>query len=406
MREIYLDNSATTRCFDNVAEVMSKCLTEDYGNPSSAHHMGLVAENKIREAREVFAKILRVKESEIYFTSGGTESDNLAILGAARANKRNGMHVITTKIEHPAVLNPMAELEKEGYEVTYWPVDESGIACADEAIQAVSEDTVLISIMHTNNEIGSLQPVAQVGQVLKRKFPKVIFHVDAVQGFGKLPIYPKEMGIDMLSISSHKIHGPKGVGVLYISEKTKIAPLIFGGGQQKDIRPGTENVPGIVGMAEAAKTLFADFEHDREVLYRLKESFVKQLSELEDVRINGLPGFSSASDIKDKSKKDEIIEKAVRATAPHVISASFKGVRSEVLLHALEEKGIYVSAGSACSTHKKTESATLNAIGLKSEYRDSTIRFSTSVYTSKEDIEDTLAALKELLPELRKYSAH
>ena len=406
MKEIYLDNSATTRCFYNVAEVMSRCLTEEYGNPSSAHHMGVVAENKIKEAREVFAKILRVKESEIFFTSGGTESDNLAILGAARANKRNGMHVITTKIEHPAVLNPMAELEKEGFEVTYWPVDENGIACVEEAIQAVSEDTVLISIMHTNNEIGSLQPIAQVGQVLKRKYPKVIFHVDAVQGFGKAAIYPKEMGIDLLSISSHKIHGPKGMGVLYISEKTKIAPLIFGGGQQKDIRPGTENVPGIVGMAEAARTLFADMEHDREVLYRLKETFVKELAAMDGVKINGVPGFSYLSDIKDVSKKDEIIEKAVRASAPHIISASFKGVRAEVLLHALEEKGIYVSAGSACSTHKKTDSATLTAIGLKSDLKDSTIRFSTSVFTSKEEIEETVTALKELLPELRKYSAH
>ncbi len=405
MREIYLDNSATTRCFYNVAEVMSRCLTEEYGNPSSAHHMGLVAENKIKEAREIFAKLLRVKESEIYFTSGGTESDNLAILGAARANKRNGMHVITTKIEHPAVLNTMAELEKEGFEVTYWPVDEDGVAIVDEAIQAVSEDTVLISIMHTNNEIGSLQPVAEVGQVLKRKYPKVIFHVDAVQGFGKAPIYPKEMGIDMLSISSHKIHGPKGVGVLYISEKTKVAPLIFGGGQQKDIRPGTENVPGIVGMGEAAKTLFADMEHDREVLYRLKENFVKELAAMDDVKINGLPGLRYTADIKDTDKRNEAIEKAVRLSAPHIISASFKGVRSEVLLHALEEKGIYVSAGSACSTHKKTESATLNAIGLKSEYKDSTIRFSTSVFTSKEDIEDTVAALRSLLPELRRYTA-
>ncbi|MCR4586132.1 MAG: cysteine desulfurase [Lachnospiraceae bacterium] len=400
MKEIYLDNSATTKCFDNVAEAVSRCLTEEYGNPSSAHHLGVVAEKKIREAREIFAKILRVKESEIYFTSGGTESDNLAILGAARANKRNGMHVITTKIEHPAVLNTMAELEKEGFEVTYLPVDEAGVISAEEGVFAVSGDTVLISVMHTNNEIGSLQPVAQLGRLLKRKYPKLVFHVDAVQGFGKAAIYPKEMGIDLMSISSHKIHGPKGAGVLYISEKTKIAPLVYGGGQQKDIRPGTENVPGIVGMAEAAKTLFADMEADTETLYAIKKDFVRELSGLEDVEINGLPGVRNV-----KGLSDDAVEKAVRASAPHIISASFKGVRSEVLLHALEERNIYVSAGSACSTHKKTDSATLTAIGLKAALMDSTIRFSTSVFTKKEDTEETVRALRELLPELRKYSA-
>lgn len=383
--EVYLDNSATTRCFDNVAELVHKVMTQDYGNPSSMHNKGVESEKYLRHAREVIAKNLKVNEKEILFTSGGTESDNLALIGTAFANQRAGRHLITTQIEHPAILQTMQYLEKQDFEVTYLPVDENGQVKLEELQRSLRKDTILVSIMHTNNEIGALQPIAEAGERIKRFNPSIVFHVDAVQGYGKFRIHPKRMNIDLLSVSAHKIHGPKGIGFLYINEKIKIHPIIFGGGQQKGMRSGTENVPGIAGMAIAIETVYQNLDNEIEKLYQLKQRFIEGAMKINDVKINGLTGKDSA---------------------PHVVSLSVRGVRSEVLLHALEEKGIYVSAGSACASNKPSISATLQAIGVEKDLLDSTIRFSFSIFTTPEEIDYTLQNLYDIIPMLRKYTRH
>lgn len=385
--EVYLDNSATTRTFPEVAELMSKIMCEDYGNPSSMHNKGVQAERYVRYGRETLAKILKVNEKEIYFTSGGTESDNLALIGCAMANYRAGKHLITTKIEHPAILQTMHYLEDQGFEVTYLSVNDKGQISLQELQNAMRKDTILVSIMHTNNEIGAVEPIAEAGRLIKSTNPSTLFHVDAVQGFGKYRIYPKRMGIDLLSVSGHKIHGPKGVGFLYIGEKVKIHNIIYGGGQQKNLRSGTENVPGIAGMAKAAKMLYNHLEEDAERLYSLKDYFCEGLRKIPDIRINNPEGMEGA---------------------PHIVSLSVAGVRSEVLLHALEDKGIYVSAGSACSSNKPhtAGSATMKAIKLPEEFLDSTLRFSMSVYTTREELDYTLQVMYDIIPMLRKYTRH
>ncbi|MDO4966387.1 MAG: cysteine desulfurase family protein [Lachnospiraceae bacterium] len=383
----YLDNSATTRCFDEVRELMNGVMDSHYGNPSSMHNIGVDAEKYIREAKETLAKTLKCQEKEIIFTSGGTESDNMAIIGGALANKRVGNHIITTKIEHPAVLETFKYMESLGYETTYLGVDESGCVNLDELKNALRDDTVLVSVMHVNNEIGSCQPIEEIGKIVKEHNEKTLFHVDSVQGYGKYKINPKKANIDMLSVSGHKIHGPKGIGFLYIKDKVKVNPIIFGGGQQKGMRSGTENVPAIAGLSKAAEIIYTDFDKKIDNLYKLKEMFISELKTIDDVRINGV--------------KDDI-----RETAPHVISASFKGVRAEVLLHALEDKGIYVSSGSACASNKPAISETLKAINLPKELLDSTVRFSFSVETNEEQLRYTIDVLKEIIPTLRKYSRH
>lgn len=381
--EVYLDNSATTAVTKDVAELMTKIMTEDYGNPSSMHQKGFEAEKYIREAKETFASILKVNKDEIFFTSGGTEADNMAIIGAALANKRRGKHIITTSIEHPAVLESFAFLENNGFEVTHLSVDKNGLVKLDELREALRDDTILVSVMYVNNEIGACEPIAEIGKIIKEKNSAIVFHVDAVQAFGKYRIWPSRQNIDLLSISSHKIHGPKGVGVLYIKDKTKIISTVFGGGQQKGMRSGTENVPGIAGMTLAAKNCYADFDEDIKNLYELKRFFVERVSMIEGSIVNGLTDENSA---------------------PHVVSVSFEGIaKSEVLLHSLEERGIYVSSGSACASNKPAISATLKAIGVKKELLSSTIRFSFSRFTTREELEYTLAALEEILPQLRKY---
>lgn len=386
--EVYLDNSATTRVFPEVAELMTKIMCEDYGNPSSMHRKGVEAEKYIRYAKEVFARILKVSENELFFTSGGTESDNLALIGCAVANNRRGKHLITTKVEHPAILQTMHYLEDQGFQVTYLPVDRHGRIRLEDLRNAMRQDTILVSIMHTNNEIGSVQPIAEAGALIKKLNPGTLFHVDAVQGFGKAKIYPKKMNIDLLSVSSHKIHGPKGVGLLYIGEKVKIRPIVHGGGQQMNLRSGTENVPGVAGMARAAEKLYEELDQELDKLYALKEYFIKGLSRLEGIQVNGL--LAEGEDI--------------RGTAPHIVSVSIAGVRSEVILHALEDKGIYISAGSACAAHKPQTSETLKAIGLQREYWDSTIRFSFSVFTTREEMDYTLQVLYDIIPMLRRYT--
>lgn len=383
--QAYLDNSATTVCEPGVVEKMVQIMTVSYGNPSAMHNKGVEAENYIKEARTIIAKTMKVQEKELIFTSGGTESNNMAIMGCAAANHRMGKHLITTQIEHPAVGNVMKHLEEEGYEVTYLPVDENGIVKLEKLREALRPDTMLVSVMHVNNEIGAVQPLEEISKIVKQNNPATLVHVDAIQGYGKYRIFPKKMGIDLLSVSSHKIHGPKGVGFLYCDSKVKIKPILFGGGQQWDLRSGTENVPGIVGMAEAVKELYTDFETKIEHLYQIKEHFVEKISALDQVKINGVSG---------------------RESAPHIVSVSFPGVRSEVLLHALEEREIYASAGSACSSNKPAVSATLRAIHVPKEQLDSTLRFSFSVHTTKEEIDYCAEALEELLPMLRRYARH
>lgn len=381
--EVYLDNSATTKCLPDVAKLMTQIMCEEYGNPSSMHTKGVEAEKHVRKAKETIARLLKVQEKEILFTSGGTESDNIALIGIAMSHCREGRHIITTQIEHPAVLQTCAFLEEQGFQITYLPVDKDGIISLSALEKAMTRQTILVSIMHTNNEIGSLQPIAEAGELIKRMNPCTVFHVDAVQGFGKSRIYPKKMNIDLLSVSAHKVHGPKGVGFLYINEKTKIRPIIFGGGQQKGMRSGTENVPGIAGMALAAEEAYRNFDEKMDYLYTIKKRFTDGVCKIENVKVNGKTGKDSA---------------------PHVVSVSIQGVRSEVMLHALEEKGIYVSAGSACASNKPSVSSTLKAIGVEKQYLDSTLRFSFSVYTTEEEIDYTLEQLNSIIPMLRRYT--
>lgn len=383
--EAYFDNSATTRCTQAAVDVMQKALLEDYGNPSSLHMKGVTAENYIKTATAQIAKILKVSEKEILFTSGGTESNNLALIGTAIANQRAGRHIITTAIEHASVYNPLIFLEEQGYEVTYLPVDHEGRISLDELEAAVREDTILVSMMHVNNEIGTIEPVEEAAARIHAKNPRTLFHVDAIQSFGKLRIYPKRMGIDLLSVSGHKIHGPKGVGFLYVKDKTKICPIIHGGGQQRDMRSGTENVPGIAGIGVAAAQIYENFDEKIDALYELREYLVAGMQAFDGVTINGASG---------------------RAAAPHIVSVSFAGIRAEVLLHALEDRQVYVSTGSACSSNHPAISGTLKAIGVKTELLDATVRFSLSVDSTKEEADYVLAQLAELLPQLRRFRRH
>lgn len=383
--EAYFDNSATTRCTQAAVDVMQKALLEDYGNPSSLHMKGVTAENYIKTATAQIAKILKVSEKEILFTSGGTESNNLALIGTALANQRAGRHIITTAIEHASVYNPLIFLEEQGYEVTYLPVDHEGRISLDELEAAVREDTILVSMMHVNNEIGTIEPVEEAAARIHAKNPRTLFHVDAIQSFGKLRIYPKRMGIDLLSVSGHKIHGPKGVGFLYVKDKTKICPIIHGGGQQRDMRSGTENVPGIAGIGVAAAQIYENFDEKIDRLYELREYLAAGMQAFDGVTINGASG---------------------RAAAPHIVSVSFAGIRAEVLLHALEDRQIYVSTGSACSSNHPAISGTLKAIGVKPELLDATVRFSLSVDSTKEEADYVLAQLAELLPQLRRFRRH
>lgn len=385
--EAYLDNAATTRVFPEVREMMVHVMEEDFGNPSSKHTKGITAENYIKEAKETICTQLKCKPKEIIFTSGGTESNNMAFIGTAIANRRAGKHVITTRIEHASVHEPMAYLEEMGYDVTYLPVDSTGRVFVEELENAIREDTFLISIMYVNNEVGSVQPIEQIGQMLKKKHPQILFHVDAIQAFGKYKIVPKKLGVDMMSVSGHKIHGPKGSGFLYVNEKVKIRPILFGGGQQDGMRSGTENVPAIAGLGVAVKEIYTGHLEKRAKLYELKKRLIAGLQDVDGVTINALI--------------DPIEE-----TAPHIVSVSFANTRSEVMLHALAQKGVFVSSGSACSSNHPELSGTLQAIGVKSELLDSTLRFSFSVMTTSEEIDYAIEVVKEALPVLRKFTRH
>ncbi|MCH5332643.1 MAG: cysteine desulfurase [Agathobacter sp.] len=383
--ECYFDNAATTRCGKEAAELMMAVLTQGYGNPSSLHQKGVEAEQYIRAAREKIARTLKCKEKEIFFTSGGTESNNLAIVGAVEANRRAGKHIITTAVEHPSVSAPMAWLQEQGWELTILPVDHEGVISLDALRASVREDTVLVSMMQVNNEIGAIQPIREAAAIVRERNPRALIHVDAIQSYGKIPVFPGSLGIDLMSVSGHKIRGPKGSGFLYVRDKTRIHPILRGGGQQKGMRSGTENVPAIAGLGVAAEESCSDFEAKAEHLYGLRERFVAGLADFEGVSVNGRPG---------------------RGSAPHIVSVSVEGVRAEVLLHALEEREIYVSAGSACSSNKPSVSATLQAIGLKPSLLDSTVRFSFSADNAAEEIDYALEQLRELIPSLRRYTRH
>lgn len=380
--EAYLDNSATTCAFARVCDIMMKTMSQDYGNPSSLHTKGFHAEHYVNEAREAVARSLRVSDREIIFTSGGTESNNMALIGCAMANKRKGNHLITTVFEHASVGNTMRFLEEQGFRVTYLPVDHEGTVSLKALEEAICPETILISVMYVNNEIGSVQPIEEIARIIRRKKPDILFHVDAIQAYGKYVIRPKRQGIDLLSVSGHKIHGPKGTGFLYVRDKVKIKPIIFGGEQQHGMRSGTENVPGIAGLGEAVKEIYKDHDARIAKMYELKTLFVEQLSDLEKIVINGQP---------------------LQQGAPHIVSVSFRGVRSEVLLHALEERGIYVSAGSACSSNHPAVSGTLKSIGVEKELLDSTLRFSFSIFTTADEIRYAADTLKELVPVLRRF---
>lgn len=381
--EVYLDNSATTKAYPEVVSLVVDIMTNDYGNASSMHLKGVDAEKYLKYSKATIAGIMKVKEKEIFFTSGGTESDNWALMGAAFANHRSGKHLITTKIEHPAILRTMEHLKELGFDITYLSVNRYGQILLEELRNAIRPDTILVSIMFVNNEVGAIQPIDEAGEIIKQTNPRTLFHVDAVQGFGKLRLLPKKWKIDMVSVSGHKIHGPKGTGFLYIDEKVKIKPIIYGGGQQNGYRSGTENVPGVAGLGKATELIYRNLVEDTNRLYCLKKKLVSGLLKIDHVKING--------------PQDE-------TGAPHIVSASIAGIRSEVMLHSLEDKGVYVSAGSACSSHKHTVSDTLSAMGLSTEYMDSTIRFSLSVFTTEEEIEYTLKCLYELVPMLRRYT--
>lgn len=386
--EVYLDNAATTRIFPEVRERMVQVMEEDYGNPSSKHTKGMEAENYIREAKEQIRKQLKCEAKEIIFTSGGTESNNQALIGAAMANKRAGKHMITTRIEHASVHEPLAFLEEQGYEVTYLPVNAQGKVEPEVLARAMREDTVLVSIMYVNNEIGSVQDIGQLSAVVHETNPRTLFHVDAIQAFGKYQIVPKRLGIDLMSVSGHKIHGPKGSGFLYVRNGTKLRPILFGGGQQQGMRSGTENVPAIAGLGEAVQLIYTDHAAKVERLYARKQQLIQGLQSLEGVRVQGIAGME------------------LRETAPHIVSASFAGIRSEVMLHALAERGVFVSSGSACSSNHPELSGTLQAIGVEDALLDATLRFSLSVTSTAEEVDYAIRQVAELLPVLRRFVRH
>ncbi|MGI5988947.1 MAG: cysteine desulfurase family protein [Lachnospiraceae bacterium] len=384
--EAYLDNSATTRVAEPVIDLVVKLMREDYGNPSSKHLKGFQAEQYLRKASEQIAATLKCTPKEILFTSGGTESNNTAIIGGAMANARRGKHIIVSSVEHSSVREPFRALEARGYRVTWLPVDRDGIVDLQSLKDALDDETILVSCMAINNEMGAIEPIEEIGRIVKAFNPAILYHVDAIQAYGKLRLPVHRIGCDTLSVSGHKIHAPKGTGFLYIAKGTKIDPILYGGGQQGGMRSGTENVPGYAGLGLAAELAYSkDFDAKIDRLYALKDKFVRDLQSIEGVTINGKTG---------------------RDSAPHIVSASFEGVRAEVLLHALEEKGIYVSSGSACSSNRPGLSSTLQAIGVPDTLLDSTLRFSFCFETTQEELDYCISALKELLPQLRLFTRH
>lgn len=383
--EAYLDNAATTRVFPEVRDIMLQVMEKDFGNPSSRHTKGIEAEGYVTKAVQQIASTLKCQPKEIVLTSGGTESNNMALIGTALANRRAGKHVITTRIEHASVHEPFGRLEQMGYEAQYLPVDSNGRVQPEVLREAVREDTLLVSIMMVNNEMGAVEDIKSLAAAARQKNPNVIFHVDAIQAYGKYKIVPKRMGIDLMSVSGHKIHGPKGSGFLYVRDGVKISPIILGGGQQRGMRSGTENVPAIAGLGEAVHLIYQEHSARVERLYALKERLIAGLLGMEGVTVNGINDLP------------------LTETAPHIVSASFEGIKSEVMLHALAQEGVYVSSGSACSSNHPELSGTLKAIGVDDRLLDSTLRFSFSVLTTEEEVDHALLAVEKILPQLRRF---
>ncbi|MFA6308400.1 MAG: cysteine desulfurase family protein [Clostridia bacterium] len=378
-KTIYLDNCSDTKPFKEVSDYICKTMNDSFGNPSSMHSMGIEAENIIKEARKTIAKTLKCSTNEIYFTSGGTESNNLAIRGYLSANKRQGKHILTSKIEHPSVLNVFEDLKKSGYDVEYLDVDENGVIKLETLKKMIRSDTVLLSIIYINNEIGTIQSIGEITKLRDSINKKLCIHLDAVQAYGKIRISPKRLGIQMLSVSSHKIHGPKGCGAIFIDEKIKIKPLVFGGGQERNIRPGSENVPGIAGFGMASEIINSGIDENYNSMSKMKKMFVENLKKnFDDIKINSNENGS-----------------------PYILNVSFLGVKAEVLLNHLNKKNIYVSTGSACSSRKSLQSHVLKAIGLRKEQTEGAIRFSFSSGNTESDIIKTIEALKEIIPQIK-----
>lgn len=379
--EVYLDSAATTQVFPEVAAQVHEVLTRAYGNPSSLHRKGLEAERLVRQAREVIARALGAQPGEVVFTSGGTEGNNLAIKGAARARARRGKHLITTQIEHESVLAAFRDLEEEGFRVTWVPPGPDGLIDPESIAGAVTDETILISVMAVNNEVGSVQPLAEIVRAVRRRAPEVLVHADAVQAFLKVPLQPQRMGIDLLTISGHKFHAPKGVGALYVRRGVHIKPLLGGGGQEGGLRSGTENVAGIVGMGVAAARLAAEGEAYRSHLAALRAQFLEGLAAtVPDVCVNS---------------------PAPPQGAGHIVNISFPGVRGEVLLHELAAHGVYVSTGSACSSRRRGESHVLAAMGVSRDRLESSIRVSFSALTTAEEIRRAVQAFGAAVQRLR-----
>ncbi|MBS4021107.1 MAG: cysteine desulfurase [Dethiobacter sp.] len=378
-QEIYLDNSATTRVLPQVAAVMTTVLTGNFGNPSSLHSKGLAAERGLSEARRLLAAALSVKASEIYFTSGGTEANNLAVKGAARRRRRRGVHIVTTAIEHPSVLYAAGALEAEGFDITFLPVDARGMVDAAQVAAALRPDTILVSIMHVNNEVGSVQPVEEIGRLLKEKDRRIIFHVDAVQSFGKLPVAPARWQADLVSLSAHKIHGPKGAGALYCREGVALDFLLHGGGQEKGVRQGTENTAGIAGFAEAARLALKGREEHMKIMASLRCALLEGI-------LDTIPGTSCNGPAD---------------AAPHILNLTVEGIKGEVLVHTLGEQGIYISTGSACHSHRPDPSHVLMGMGRTAASVESSLRFSFSPYNTMQEIDITLERLRQAVSDLR-----
>ncbi|HEY9058943.1 MAG TPA: cysteine desulfurase family protein [Pseudobacteroides sp.] len=380
--EIFLDNSSTTKPYDEVVELMGVISKEVYGNPSSLHKKGIEAEREIKKSRQVIADSLRVNSNEIYFTSGGTESNNLAITGYLFGNPRKGKHIITSSIEHPSVMEIYQHLESSGYTVDFLSVDSNGLVDMGELKSKITGETALISIILVNNEVGAIQPIDEIIKIKDSINKNAVIHVDAVQAYGKMDIFPKSVGIDMISMSAHKIHGPKGSGALYVNKSIRLNPLFLGGGQESLLRSGTENVPGICGFGKAVEITFKNMKENYKAVDALKGSFIMEIQKnIEDFRI-----ISSEN------------------SSPYILNVAFGGIKSEVLLHHLEEKNIYVSTGSACSSRKKIHSRVLKAMGVPAKYIDGAIRISLSAFNTDDQVITAANAIKEILPRIRKTS--
>lgn len=383
-REIYLDNSATTKPAEEVIEAVNRMMREEYGNPSSLHRKGIEAEKAVNRARNIIASGLGAMPAEIIFTSGGTESNNMAVKGYADANCRSGRHLITSKIEHPSVLNIFKDLEKRGYEVDYVNVSPEGIVDMENLKNLVRNDTILVSIMYVNNEVGTIQPIDRISATLKTSGRNIALHVDAVQAFGKIPVDVRKIGADIVSVSSHKIHGPKGVGAVFVKKGTKLNPVFLGGGQEWEMRSGTENVPGICGFGKAAETALGDIEASYHHVLQLRKTFLDRLGEK-------LGDFSTNP-------------RNTALSLPYILNITFRGVKGEVLVHALEEEGIYISTGSACSSKKHVQSVVLKEMKLCPEDAEGSVRVSFSRYNTTEEVLHAANRIGEIVPKLRKYT--